>query len=308
MHLAPRLGKAAESAVADGLDFLETAVEPDGTWRCAEIAPTEPPVVMPSVFPAAVGVLALSECGGERAKGITSRSRRFIASRIEYPGVWRFGSRYPLDLDDSALSALAIGPRGHLWIGLERNLAPILARRDDEGRFLTWMTALGPLERPNDVCPVVNANVVAYLGDRPETHGAQRYVERLLRENGEDDASIWYRSSMDLYYAVSRAGRLAAPVFRAVRRTVADRIRETRLENDLVAAQALSSLCMLGERPSRRFARRCVGRLLEARDPGRGWEECEFSRGPRGVPNVFVSRALTTVCCIEALTRFLESR
>ena len=42
--------------------------------------------------------------------------------------------------------------------------------RDDAGRFPTWMVPSGAASWfRNDIDAVVNANVLAFLGDRPQT-------------------------------------------------------------------------------------------------------------------------------------------
>lgn len=290
-------------AVSAGLDFLDAAVTADGIWSCTERGPGAPSEVMPSVFPAAVGVLALAACDSDRARSIASRSREFIVSEIEHLGVWRFEPRWPLDTDCTAVCSLAIGPPGHISIWLRRNVGPLLAMRDGEGRFLTWMSALGALGRPNDVCPVVNANVVAWLGDVPETQSSRRWIERLIERNEERDASIWYGSPMDLYYAVGRAAAIAPPLFAAVRETVASRIHETPLPNPLVTAQAISAIAMLGRRARPGFLRRWAERLIDTQTGDGGWDACEFSRAPSDVGSIYVSKTLTTACCVEALAR-----
>ena len=301
------LRSATEAAVVEGLGFLQAGVGADGAWLCEHHQLARPAEIMPSVFVAASGVLALEVCDDPRVERIVSSSRDFVVSRIESPGVWRFAPPYALDLDDTAVCSLAIGPHSHPWMFLGRNIRRILSFRDDDGRFLTWMSSLGPFGRPNDADPVVNANVVAYLGDRVETRAAQQWIERLVGENREDKSSIWYGSPMDLYYCVSRASRVAAPAFEGLRATLAKRIPGTRIDDTLRAAQALSSLDMLEEVAQAGFARQCAERLIDMQHRNGGWEACEFSRGPRGVGAAFRSEVLTTAYCIEALTRLIRA-
>ena len=85
---------------------------------------------------------------------------------MEYPGVWRYWPRIPPDVDDTALCSLAIGPRALLLF--YSNIERILSNRDAEGRFLTWMMGPGLPNFTPDLCPVVNANVISYLGNRPD--------------------------------------------------------------------------------------------------------------------------------------------
>ena len=78
------------------------------------------------------------------------------------------------------------------------NIERILSNRDAEGRFLTWMwepdwSGLPQgLSLPPETCPVVNANVISYLGDRPETRAAQHWLATLIEERREAGQSRHY--------------------------------------------------------------------------------------------------------------------
>ena len=83
------LRSAAETAIASGLDFLESAVESDGAWRCDWHGSTEPEEDRIPPFVAALGVLALEPCTAHRTGNILSRSCGFILSPHGFPGIWR---------------------------------------------------------------------------------------------------------------------------------------------------------------------------------------------------------------------------
>ncbi len=299
-----QLRSVAESAVTKALDFLQATVEPTGAWPCERhgFGPVEdrtPP------FLAAAGALALEACGDDRAGNILSRTRGFVVSRIESPGLWRWPP-HEFDLDSTSVCSLAAGPNRHPWLFLGRNVSRILSNRDDGGRFLTWMSPRGPLGMPNDADPVVNANVVAYLGDREETRATQRWIERLVTDNRESGSSTWYRSPMDIYYCVSRATRVADHAFKGLRRILANRIPGARPDSALGIAQALSSLDMLGETVHADFAYRCAVRLIDTQQSDGGWSSCEVCRAP-GSACTYWSQTLTTAYCIEALARYSAS-
>ena len=108
--------------------------------------------------------------------------------------MWRYYRHLPQDLDSTALCSLVI--EDHPWILLKRNWPRILENRDERGRFTTWVLAG---DEPDVVSrfrleadPVVNANVIAYLGDCPETRDAQRWLETLITEGRVGDSSKWY--------------------------------------------------------------------------------------------------------------------
>ena len=298
-----QLHSAAESAVVAGLAFLPTVLDQSGAWPAVWHPRGGPAESKTPPFLTGLGALALEVCEDHRARSILLRSRDFLVSRIEYPGLWRWPP-HPLDLDSTAVCALALGPRRHPWMFFGRNVPRILSCRDDSGRFPLWTGRLGPFGIPddNDYDPVINANVIAYLGDRAETRAAQRWIECLITENRVSaEFSIWY-SPMDLYYIVSRATRVAAPVFENLRPILPGRIMGASLENALRVAQAVSSLYMLNETAHVDFVGRCGERLIDTQQSDGGWPSCEFTRAPGGV-RIYLSQALTTAYCVEALTR-----
>ena len=316
------LRKAAGRAIDRGLEFLDTTVAEDGSWpsrRYAnhELAGPATPDRPPAPFVAAMGVLHLGECGDPRAAALAALTRRHLLSRIEYPGVWRYWPFLPPDQDDTAICSLAVP--SHYWVRMGKNIPVILAHRDREGRFMTWMAPEDPSRGiHNDIDSVVNANVIAHLGANGETRGAQRWLESLIEEGRESNSSPWYVFSMDLYVALVRANRLAAPAFARLRATLADRIlrcRDDDGEYDDVwrTAQAASALLSLGFGSGDERIRPSVERLIDAQGPHGGWPECLAWRGP-SVPRAdgsdrrvgFASEALTTACCIETLARFLR--
>ena len=247
---------AAEAAVAHGLQFLLGAVAEHGGWPCREYRNRE--LVGPGTdefppFVAGLGLLALVECDDPVAERLRVRTRAFLHGCVEYPGVWRYRPRIAPDLDDTAICSLAAAP--HLWLLLGRNVELLLSLRDGQGRFRTWIQA--PDGHAAD--SVVNANVIAYLGDRPETRAVQRWLQGLVEQpRGHDLALRYYPFPLDLYVALARASSLAPPVFAALRATLAERILACRdaggeFGDTLRTAQALTALDRLnadGPRPA----------------------------------------------------------
>ncbi|MDD9984595.1 MAG: hypothetical protein OXU81_25085 [Gammaproteobacteria bacterium] len=302
------LREAAARAMESGLRFLDGIIGADGAWPASGIFDCGRTVVPEwTPFAAAAGIVALEACGTSRAAALELRSRAFLHSRIVYPGVWRYYARLAPDLDDTALCSVVAGP--HLWLVMGRNVGPILSCRDDEGLFRTWMLRGGEFESsPNLVDSVVNANVLAYLGDRPETQAAQQWLAKLVEEGLEPGTSPHYLSTMDLYAAMARASRLAPSVFARLRATLAARIvglfeagGET--IDAYRMAQAVTALVELQASGEEEVIRRALGGLLEAQRADGGWPECLIWKCRPGVDGLFSSEALTTACCIGAMAR-----
>ncbi len=326
-----RLRQAARAAVERGLDFLESVVAPDG-WPCWRYDSTRlvgarhreyPP------FAAGLGLLALDVCHHPRARALVARTRDFLRSCMQYPGIWSYLPDLPPAVDDTAICALAVGPHpwlrmGRLW---GRNLDVILSHRDGDGRFVAWMPGEDwPPGLDNEVDAVVNANVLAYMGDHAETQAAQRWIETVVAERREAEASPYYIEPVDLHFALARASRFRDGILGELRPTLASRILE-RLGADggfgdpMRTAQALSAVDMLAFDLDEAVLAAVLERLIEAQRRDGSWRPCLAWKEPPGwadwvaanedplharPPRGFASEAMTTAFCIEAMERSLR--
>ena len=155
---------------------LDSTIDENGAWHCIRFNIADPDIPRHferPPFVSALCALALESSDEARAKAMCAATRRYLVETIEYPGLWRYYRHLPQDLDSTTLCSLVIGT--HPWIALGRNVPRILANRDEQGRFLTWALAanepdvVSPFRIEAD--PVVNANVIAYLGDHPGNQG-----------------------------------------------------------------------------------------------------------------------------------------
>lgn len=304
------LREATVAATVQGLEFLKRTVEADGAWPSRMYENWELTGSGSVEFPPFVGglgMLALEGCVHPAAEELRARTHAFLHARMEYPGVWRYWPHLVPDLDSTTICSLVAMP--HLWLLLGRNVEAIVSCRDGEGRFLTWMSHDGPDATPNLVDSVVNANVIAYLGDRVETRSAQRWLEALVEEERVTDVlRPSYPSVMDLYVALARASCLAPPVFAGLRPTLASRILACQdagggFGDILRTAQAVTALDGLGEGGREAVMRPALEHLLATQRPDGGWPECFAWRGIPGTSLGFGSEALTTACCLEAMGR-----
>ncbi|MYC67314.1 MAG: hypothetical protein F4X12_13375 [Acidobacteriia bacterium] len=196
----------------------------------------------------------------------------------------------------------------------------ILENRDEEGRFLTWVLAEG---EPNVVSkfriesdPVVNANVIAYLGDRPETKDAQRWLEALITEDGLEGSSKWYPDTAAIYYAIARAVVRVQPALDRLRPILADRIlslsgKSGGFGNLLQTAQAVSAFYNLGSSEGI-DAKHHVERLVNSQREDGSWPELlafgdQFLKWGAVGRIGHGSEAVTSAFCIEALARLVKT-
>ena len=312
--------EAGRDSIRRGLAFLESALDENGAWHCIRFNTADPDIPRHFERPAFVSafcMLALESCKDARARAIRAATEAYLAHTIEYPGLWRYYRHLPQDLDSTALCSLVLG--NHPWIFLERNLPPILANRDEEGRFMTWVLAR---DEPDVVSrfrieadPVVNANVIAYLGDRPETKDAQRWLEGLIAEGRVEGWSKWYPDEVAIYYATARAVIRIQPALDGLRPALADRILgllddKGDFAGILQAAQAVSALYNI-EGLERIDVKRQMESFLSLQREDGSWPEL-LAFGDQSLKWGTVgqighgSEAVTSAFCIEALERLLE--
>ena len=314
------LAEAGRESIRRGLVFLESTIDENGAWPCIRFNMANPDIPRHferPPFVSALCVLALESCNEARAKAMCAATRAYLSDTIEYPGLWRYYRHLPQDLDSTALCSLVIGT--HPWILLGRNVPHLLANRDEEGRFMTWVLA----EDEPDVAstfrieadPVVNANVIACLGDHPETRDAQRWLEALVTEGGLDGLSKWYPDSVTAYHATSRAMIRARPALGQLRPILGDRILALRDEmgefgNLLQTAQAISALHNTGSL-ERIDAKRYMELFMSSQREDGSWPEL-LAFGDQSLKWGAIgqighgSEAVTSAFCIEALERLVE--
>ena len=315
------LANACRESIRRGLDFLESRIDENGAWHCIRFNIADPNIPRHFERPpfiSAFCVLALESCDEPKAKAMCAATKAYLVDTIEYPGLWRYYRHLPQDLDSSTLCSLVIG--NHPWILLERNVPEILANRDEKGHFLTWILAD---DEPDVVStfrieadPVVNANVIAYLGDRPETREAQRWLEGLIIEGNLDGTSKWYPDTASIYYAITRALIRVPSALDRLRPILADRILSLRDEkgefgNILQTAQAVSALYNIGILQSI-DAEHQVERFLNSQREDGSWPEL-LAFGDQELKWGLVgqighgSESVTSAFCIEALERLVKS-
>ena len=311
------LAAEGRESIRRGLDFVASTIDENGAWRCVRFNTADPDIPRhyeKPPFVSAYCVLALQSSGEARARAICAAAKAYLADTIEYPGLWRYYRHLPPDLDSIALCSLVIGT--HPWILLERNVPRILANRDGEGRFLTWIHAedepdvAAPFRIEAD--PVVNANIIAYLGDHPETRQAQRWLEALIVEDRLAGSSKWYPDQVAIFHATARAISRARPALDRLRPLLAERILGLRDGNGefgdiLGTAQAVAALYNIGSL-RRVNAKHLAQTIIGAQRADGSWPELlafgdQFLKWGVAGRIGHGAEAVTSAFCIEALER-----
>ena len=320
--LAPEaLVEAGRESIRRGLAFLESTIDENGAWHCIRFNTGDPDIPRHFERPpfiSALCVLALESCDEPLARDLCARTAAYLVDTMEYPGLWRYYRHLPQDLDSSTLCSLVVGT--HPWIMLGRNVPRMLANRDGDGRFMTWVLEedepdVVPVFRI-EADPVVNANVIACLGDRPETRDAQQWLKGLIAEGTPEGLSKWYPDTIAVYYATTRAMTRARSALSQLGPVLADRILALRDDkgefgNILQTAQAVSALASIGSL-DRLDAKRQVERFLSCQREDGSWPEL-LAFGDQSLRWGVVgqighgSEAVTSAFCIEALECLVQA-
>lgn len=310
------LRNACSRAVGTGTGYLSRTVAPNGGWpaKVYEIqSPFSGSVTHLPPFVAAMGAMSLAACRHPDAAALRQRSRSFLRSIVEPKELWRYVHFVPPDTDDTAICSLATGPHASAL----PNEDVIIAQRDHEGLFCTWIfTPDYPVKLFNEPDAVVNANIIAYLGDRPETRAAKKWLDELIAGPSDqiDEAIHYYPHQLDLDIALARANHLQTPLFAELRGRIVERILANQAADGLFAdsmrtGQALTALDRLGALDDlAQVVQPAVERTLATQRADGSWPGCLAWQGGPGFPFAFESSALTTASCIEALERVTHDR
>ena len=314
--------KAGTTGVRKGLAFLESKVDENGAWHCVRFNlgnPNIPRHFEKPAFITALCLLALEHCDEPRARAMRTRGQHYLEATMEYPGLWRYYRHLPQDLDSSMLCAMVL--REHPWILLGKNHKTILDNRDENGCFRTWVLSpdepLVALSFRFEADPVVNANVIAHLGNHAETRAAQRWLEESLNKGSLAGSSKWYPDEVSVYYAIARALVRVQPDLNRLRPVLAERIlalrdRDGSFGNILQTAQAVSALDSAGHLEQSEMEP-LIKRLLSEQAEDGSWPEVlafgdQFLQWGEIGQIGHGSESVTTAFCVEALHRLVNAR
>lgn len=266
-----------------------------------------------SPFTTTFALHALTFIAHPTAMAIRQRAARFLLESMDDNGLWRYWTRrsgLPIDpdLDDTCCVSYALqcafGPASCV----PDNVAQILANRHEGGMFKTW---LRPTDAANDIDYVVNANVLLYLGDRPETTDASAALVQLINSHPQANGSHYYLSPLALYYAIARASEHRAKSLLVCRTMIIAQLERDQQEDGswgdpMNTALAICSLAALAATASPVFTHGLCY-LLRSQNENGGFARSAFYAGPEPPTPHSVywgSEELTTVLCLEAFGRY----
>jgi hypothetical protein len=308
---------ACRAAGRRAAEFLRLAQLPTGEFRT--VLSVDPrlvlePVVDSTPFVTTFVLQALNELPAadlEGLDGTIERALGFLSGEQDEQGLWRYWTKLnpkrslvPPDLDDTSCASWTLARYGRHARDCS---ALVAANRDGRGRFLTWV---GPPEEDNDVDGVVNANVILYLGGRPESARACEYLRSLIESPESELGSWYYPDPLALDHAVSRAAYHGEGPLRDCREHLLTRVSDrcaTRPRARDPLSSALAAATLLNCEAEVELLDEQVDHILGTQCGDGSWPRLAFYSGPRPpLPRSvwFGSEELTTALCLEPIARY----
>jgi len=333
-----------ERAVREAVDFLQSAQLPSGTFQifCSPHPFLEENCKLDhSTFQTAQICYCLSFTKSDKVEKIVSKAIRFLLREMQDGGVWRYTCSpnpdyLPPDVDDTACISFLLKQHG---IALPDNTGVMLANRATRGLFYTWIlprltwtadasfwrVALRQVLklrqlywffrvtecRPNDLDPVVNANVLRYLGDRPETRPIIRTLTQIIEDQDEETCDKYYGSRFTFYYFLSRNHAAGIRGFEPVRDAIIGRIKSYVHSDGVIGNHILHTAlaaCSLMDwqdwKDHSSVLDDAIQAILRARNANGAWRKLPFYYSGPSKKLAWGSEEITTGFCLEALSRY----
>lgn len=332
-----------ETGIERGLDFLQHSQLPSGEFKVfmsTDDSLEKDCVVDSSPFPTALIAYSLGLADAAKAGVMLDKSLRFLLAEMEGQGLWRYWTKQhqyhsmiPPDLDDIACVSYVLRRHG---VPFPPNGKLILANRNPQGLFYTWLTPrwpppanvrylsavlrqwLNPVKlyyfwklnesTANDVDCIVNANVLFYLGESPATEAVVDYLMNVVRQGQEDRCDKWHLNRFTFYYVVARNFDAGVSAFESVREEIISRIVEASKPDGLIGSNvldtALAVCALLYCKSLAPQLERAVQFLLTQQGPAGDWPRAVLYYGGPKKYYGWGSEELTTGFCLEALLRY----
>ena len=334
-------------AVSRGLRFLNLRQLPTGQFPVqATMHERQTTVLDQSLFATTHIVYSLHFVRGTEARAMIDLALGYFLAEMSAGGLWRYWNKdarwgdrpihsfIPADMDDTANVSYLLERHGVLF---PDNRPLLLLNRNRAGLFYTWLL-IRPVRTLNvrywwamlreltaarltvfwqkteagylDVDGVVNANVLLYLGERPETRAAVSWLIDIVEKGCEASCDKWYRDAFSFYYALSRTYRNGVRGLGAVGPAIVARLRAATLasgqigDNALQTALAVNTLVDLGAGGEAAWLNGAVGYLLRTQAPDGSWPSAPYYFGGPKRAVSWGSAELTTGLCLEALARY----
>ena len=291
LHTLTHFERASIADMADkALQFLEEEMELGGVWRYYSVRQWKHRRIPPDLDDTATAsyVLRLFD------RSVPSNRWIFRNCRDSYGRyrTWMLPSRAYVSRLRLILSLTEINAR---W-----RLPAMPPEYSKDPRFSSAIDIVPA----DDVDPVVNANVILYLGESRETKAAISYLVGLVQNGIAGGFSLYYTDPLALFYMIARASLHSAPSLTAcegalVRGTIARQKAEGSFGTPL--STALGAGVLLTFVPSEEVTELAIRSLLRMQRGDGSWERHALYSGPL---EHWGSDELSTALALEAIERY----
>ena len=321
-----------EMSMVKAIDFLEENQLDDGELPIYE----ESSNFDSSPFATSLILYSLSFLNNRnyenKVKTIIDKGIQFLVQEMELGGLWRYWSSkndkhtmIPPDLDDICCISYVLKMNN---IPVPKNTDVILDNRNQEELFYTWILPrsiksltlnlitfgkalshskkLWQLTKKDDICCVVNANVLLYLGETPQTQKSLEYLIDVVLVGNEEEYSAFYSNKLSFYYMLSRAYFNGVTSLGVVKIPIVTKVLNLQqtdgsFGDELLTALAICTLLNFNHVVPN--LEKAIEFLLKTQQVNGSWQRIPMYGGQLG-KNFFGSEALTTGFCVEALARY----
>jgi hypothetical protein len=335
---------AIEAAINRGVDYLSHHQYPNGEF-CCYIAADEPMLKWCVTDSTVFATMVVASCLLPLSKKIAvepmlSKATNYVYNQMHPGGVWPvFSNRHlwhkivPYDADSLAFASALLEDRS---IQPPVNKPLLLANRTREGLFYTWFIfhprlhtnrtlwrlSLRELKKPvtsfffwranecahGDVDLGINANVLFYLGEIPETAPVINELIRVINEGREGDCDKWYRNPFTIYYLISRAYNRGVKKLQPVAAPIIDRIVATALPDGQLGKSvldtAIGATTLINFGFGGEVLHEAINFLIKKQEPHGEWPRWLLYYGGPKLLQGWGSEELTTAFCLEAIARY----
>ena len=336
-----------EKSIEKAIDYLYNHQLPNGEFLCYMSGDSElKGWIMQDLVTWGTAVIShsLSIVKNNKSDIIQHKAMMFLGSEVKW-GLWnyftrtneKFRKRLPFDVDDTCLISVLYKNKGIDYPN-PSNIEVIKLNRNKVGLFYTWFTfrfkffknktflkiglirLIGTIQNIlfwrsraisiNDVDLGINANVLYYLGEIPETLAVINKINATIVEKKEDKCDLWYQNPLILYYFFSRnyykGIKSLEPIVKPIiERTIAMANQDGSIGKSAVeTAWAICSLINL-EFYGKEL-QQAIDYLINCQEEDGHWPRWEIYVNGNRKDVFWGSEEITTGFCVEALAKFNE--
>ncbi|MEH2003237.1 MAG: tetratricopeptide repeat protein [Nostoc sp.] len=267
-----------------------------------------------------------------KVQEIQDKGIKFLLNEMKVGGLWKYWSAknekhttIPPDLDDICCISYILKMNN---IPVPNNIGIILDNRNQERIFYTWVLPrsmksvalhlmtfgkaishsdeIWKLTDRDDICSVVNANVLLYLGENRKTRKTIEYLSDIVLRDSEEEHLSFYDHKLSLYYMLSRAYFNGVTSLGVVKIPIVTKILNLQQTDGSFGDELLTALAtcaLLNFNHVVPSLEKAIAFLFDTQQVDGSWQRIPMYGGQLD-QRLFGSAALTTGFCVEALARY----